>query len=482
MRHERFGAMLALAAMLAGCGGDGGSSASTSSGGSAGGGTAATPAPTASGCSLRERQDWAAAQLREWYLFPETLPTSLSPAGYSTVDDYIDALTKTARDQSKDRYFTHLASIKEENAYYDSGESAGFGFRITIASGNSALTVTESFEGAPALAAGVDRGAQIVGIGTSSSDVRSIAAITAADPTYGIGNALGPDTTGTTRVFRLQTANGGTRDVSIAKAVYTLTPISSRYGVQIINDGDQKVGYLNLRTFINTADAQLRSAFDGFRQQGITRVIIDLRYNGGGLINTAELAGDLLGGNRQTSDVFHYTTFRPEKSSNNETRYFAPQSQSIAPTRIAFIGTRGTASASELLINAMSPYLGTSMALVGTNTYGKPVGQIALDRAQCDDRLRVVAIATQNSARQGGYYTGLASTLGTTCQASDDLSRPMGDPAESSTRAALDFLAGRSCTSITARSGDATSFSASGRELVRAARPSAAQREVPGLF
>ena len=481
MKHERFGAMLALAAMLAGCGGDGGGS-----NGGGGGSIAATPTPTpsttANGCSLRERQDWAAAQLREWYLFPETLPASLSPASYSTVDDYIDALTKTARDQSKDRYFTHLASIKEENAYYNSGESAGFGFRISIGSGNSALTVTESFEGAPALAAGIDRGAQIVGIGTNSGDVRSIAAITAADPTYGIGNALGPDTTGTTRVFRIQNADGGTRDVSVAKAVYTLTPISSRYGVQIINDGDQKVGYLNLRTFISTADPQLRAAFDGFRQQGITRVIIDLRYNGGGLVDTAELAGDLLGANRQASDVFSYTTFRPEKSANDETRYFKPQSQSIAPTRIAFIGTRGTASASELLINAMSPYLGTSMALVGTNTYGKPVGQIALDRAQCDDRLRVIAFATQNSARQGGYYTGLASVLPTTCQANDDLSRPMGDPAEASTRAALDFLAGRNCTSITARSGDATAFSASGRELVRAARPSAAQREVPGLF
>ena len=479
MRHERFGAMLALAAMLAGCGGDGGGS---NGGGSIAAAPTPTPSTTANGCSLRERQDWAAAQLREWYLFPETLPASLSPTGYSTVDDYIDALTKTARDQSKDRYFTHLASIKEENAYYNSGESAGFGFRISIGSGNSTLTVTESFEGAPALAAGIDRGAQIVGIGTSSSDVRSIAAITAADPTYGIGNALGPDTTGTTRVFRLQNADGGTRDVSVAKAVYTLTPISSRYGVQIINDGDQKVGYLNLRTFISTADPQLRAAFAGFRQQGITRIIIDLRYNGGGLVDTAELAGDLLGANRQTSDVFSYTTFRPEKSSYNTTRYFVPMAQSVSPTRIAFIGTSGTASASELLINAMSPYLGTSMALVGTNTYGKPVGQIALDRAQCDDRLRVIAFATQNSARQGGYYTGLASVLPTTCQASDDLSRPMGDPAEASTRAALDFLAGRSCTSITARGGDATAFSASGRELVRAAQPSVAQREVPGLF
>ena len=54
-----------------------------------------SPAPT-SGCSLRERQDWAGAQLREWYLFPETLPATLNPASYSTVDDYIDALTATA--------------------------------------------------------------------------------------------------------------------------------------------------------------------------------------------------------------------------------------------------------------------------------------------------------------------------------------------------------------------------------------------------
>ena len=51
------------------------------------------------------------------------------------------------------------------------------------------------------------------------------------------------------------------------------------------------------------------------------------------------------------------------------------------------------------------------MALVGSNTYGKPVGQIALDRSQCDDRLRVVAFRTENASRQGDYYTGLASTV-----------------------------------------------------------------------
>ena len=46
----------------------------------------------------------------------------------------------------------------------------------------------------------------------------------------------------------------------------------------------------------------------------------------------------------------------------------------------------------------MVPYLGSNMALVGANTYGKPVGQIAIDKTSCDDRFRVIAFATQNAA------------------------------------------------------------------------------------
>ncbi|MBD8547743.1 peptidase S41 [Sphingomonas sp. CFBP 8760] len=471
--------MLAMVALLSACGGggDGGGSGTftggtTTAGGGAGGG----------GCSLLERQNWAAAQLREWYLFPELLPVSSNPAGYGTVDDYIDALTATARSQRRDRYFTYLTSIREEDAYYNAGTSGGFGVRLSYDTVARRVFVAESFEGAPALAAGIDRGAEIVSIGTSTANLASVASIMAASGPNGVLTALGPDTAGTARVLRVTGGGGGQRDVTVTKADYALTPISSRYGVQILNDGGRQVGYVNLRTFIGTADPALRDAFARFRAAGITQVIVDLRYNGGGAIVIAELFSDLLGGQRSTADVQSRTVFRPDKSSNDSIRYYGPQPQSIAATRIAFIGTGGTASASELVINASIPYLGANAALIGTNTYGKPVGQIARDLAACDDRLRVVALATQNAARQGDYYDGLAGKVQASCQATDDVNYPMGDPREASTKAALDFLAGRSCGAAIGDAGLRSATSGGRRELLTPTRPNTAQREVPGLL
>ena len=473
MRRKNLGAALGILALVAGCGGGGSSPPPPPTGG--------TPNPnppvTGNGCSIGERQNWAAAQLNEWYLFPETLPANPSPAGFTTVSAYIDFLTATARSQGRDRYFTYLTSIAEENAYYASGATAGFGFRLSYDAAQQRLFVAEAFEGAPALAAGIDRGTEILAIGTSADNLRTIAAIIGAEGQGGIDNAIGPSTAGTTRVFRITNA-AGTRDVTVTKMDYELLPVSTRYGSRILDDNGRRVGYLNLRTFISSADPALRQAFADFRAQGITEIIVDLRYNGGGLVSIAELMGDLMGGNRTTSDVLSYTTFRSSKSAQNQTRFFQPLAQSVSPTRIAFIGTGGTASASELVINAFIPYLGNRAALVGSNTYGKPVGQIALDRTQCDDRLRVVAFATENRDHQGNYFSGLAGTVQASCRAGDDLAFPLGDAREASIARALDFLAQRPCSAI----GGITGAAVVGRELVTPERPSTAQREVPGLF
>ncbi|HEX4738300.1 MAG TPA: S41 family peptidase [Allosphingosinicella sp.] len=483
MKNRASNALMAVSMLLASCGGGGGDSGGSALVGpvtaTSGGGTGAT----GSTCSLRSRQDWAAAELKEWYLFPETLPASLDPTPYATVEDYIDALTATARAQGRDRFFTFLTSIAEENAFNNSGTSAGFGVRFAVDNVARRLFVSEAFEGAPALAAGIDRGTEILAIGTSSATLQNVSDLLATGGTDALNTAIGPSDAGVTRVLRITDAQG-TRNVTVTKASFDLQPVSSRYGSEVIADRGHKIGYINLRTFILSANQPLQDAIASFRAQGITDIIIDMRYNGGGLISVAEGFADLLGRNRAPTDVFDTLSFRPEKAAaNNTTHFFTPPAQAIAPTRIAFIATGGTASASELMINGMLPYLHANEALIGTNTFGKPVGQIAVDNAPCDDRFRIIAFALQNAAHQGDYFTGLASRMEASCQAADDIAHPMGDPNEASTRAALDYLEGQSCTPISGTGTASTESVREGaRELLTPAQPNVVQRNLPGSF
>jgi carboxyl-terminal processing protease len=469
-----------------GCGGgdDRGSGVSTGGGSTTVGGGGGTGASgSTAGCTLRARQDWAASILTEWYRYPELLAGNVNPSSYATLDEYVDALTAPARAQNRDRHFTYVTSAAADAAYFASGKTAGIGIRLAFDS-TDRLYVSEAFENAPALAAGLDRGTEILAVGTSAANLRDVSDIVAKRDDAALNAVFDDATPGSQRVLRVADS-AGTRVVSLSTADYSLTPISTRYGAKVLDSDGRKVGYLNLRTFIASADDQLRSAFATFRAQGVTDLVIDLRYNGGGLLSTAETFTDLLGGARSTSDVQAYTSYRETKSSQNRIRNFRREAQAIAPTRVAFIGTGNTASASEYVINALIPYLHADVALIGSNTYGKPVGQLPFDNPSCsDDRLLAVSLALQNSARQGDYFYGLAAKMEASCQADDDVAHALGDPTESSLRTALDYIAGRSCTSIGASASIArsTSLFAPAHRTLTVPHPNAAQRDQPGLF
>lgn len=492
MGRGRTALSIVLAGSLVACGGGGSNSGG---GGPIGGNPTPTPTPTpppsSSECSLPARQDFVRAVLDEWYLFPDLLDTSVNQGNYNDLQSYIDALVAPARAQSKDRFFTYITSIAEEEAYYNSGSNAGFGIRLGYDTGSNRVFVIEGFEDGPGLPQGLDRGVELLAVGPTASSMQDIATLMATGGPQAVIQALGPSDPGVQRVFRIRELGGTERQVTVTKAEYPLDPVSDRYGAKIIDDGGKKVGYVNLRTFIGPAETDLREAFDDFRAQGVNEVIVDFRYNGGGLVRIAELMGDLMG-RAYVGQVFSHTTLRPSKSDRNETDLFGSQSQAIAPTKIAFIGTGGTASASELVTNAFIPYLDTNMALVGTNTYGKPVGQYGFDHPEeeCDLRLRAVTFKTENADRQGEYYTGLASVVPVTCRASDDIGTQLGDPAESSIAQALAFLRGGAgvCSPISGRDAtamrrDPTSRAITARrEVLQPARPTPAQRETPGLF
>lgn len=481
MRFSKAASLLCVATLLASCGGEGESDSPPLTGG------ALSPSGSPSSgdeCSLSARQDWALARLQEWYLFPDLLDESVDKDAYATLPDYIDALTAPARAEGKDRYFTYLTSIAEENAYYSSGETAGFGFVVDLLQSGDAV-VRDSFEGAPALDAGIDRGTIITAVGASAGSLESVADLVAGGGYRALVDAFGPQAEGVSRAFRIRQVNGSEEVVTVAKREFDIPPVSPRFGAEVLQTaGGTRLGYVHLRTFIDTAEPPLVAAFERFRSEGVNRIVLDFRDNGGGLLDVAALMGDLMGRDR-AGDVFGRRSYRPSKADRNEAHLFTPLMQSVALERLAVIGTGRTASASELVANAFPPYLGNDAALVGENTYGKPVGQEAFDRAACDDRLRIVSFKVENAAGNSDYYGGLVDSMPVFCPRGEDLYAPLGSSDEAMIAEAARFLEGgeANCTASTplgaARPLRAQAISPV--PLVPGA-PTAAQRDIPGFF
>jgi C-terminal processing protease CtpA/Prc len=452
----------ALLVLLAGCGGGGG------------GGQGDVLPPTA--CTEGARKQFVLDVAREWYLFDDLLPASVNPADFPDAESLLDHLTATAREQGKDRYFSYLTTPAAENSLLGEGQFIGFGLRTRTDPVNRPM-ILEVFEGGPAADAGIRRGDEIVAVDSGSGFVAVSELL--ADGTTTISDVLGPAETGLRRGLRLL-RDGGTRDVSIVKRTVTIDPVPDSYGALVIPQaGTAGVGYLNLRTYIATADTQLRTAFAQFRAQGIHDFIIDLRYNGGGLVSTAQLLNNLLGGGRATSDVQFELVHNSRKATSNVTYRFSPTTQSVQPVRIAFLTTGGTASASEINVNSMTPWV--EVAIVGADTLGKPVGQDAFDLSSCQDRLRLVTFKTVNADGNGDYYAGLAGSVPFACAADDTVAEPLGSASEGMVAAGLAWLNTGACQApmALAMTREKAGGGASSYPLPR--HPSAAQRWLPGV-
>jgi hypothetical protein len=122
------------------------------------------------------------------------------------------------------------------------------------------------------------------------------------------------------------------------------------------------------------------------------------------------------------------------------------------------------------------------VAIVGSDTYGKPVGQLAFDLSNaCTDRLRLVTFKTVNANGVGDYYDGLASSMTFACAADDTLGATMGDPADGLTQAALQWINTGACASVISPSiaGQAKTSPSSRYPLSR--QPSVVERWLPGV-
>jgi carboxyl-terminal processing protease len=379
-----------------------------------------------SSCSVDGQKQFVVDAMREWYFWNHLLPANVDINQFATPDDVLEYLTTFSPDdgtgQPIDR-FSFINSAQADQAFFGEGRFDGFGFSSRFLAADD-LRLTRVFLDSPGYRAGLRRGQRILEL-----DGRTIAEIQAAE---GIGAVLALPTL----EFTMRAPDNSEFIVSITKEIVTIDPVPQ---FRIIDaGGGRNVGYIELASFISTANAQLDSAFAQFNAAGVNEVIIDLRYNGGGLVSTANLLADFFGGDVAENLVFSKTVFNELRASaNNTMTFFARLGNSLSLSRLVVIATGSTASASELVINGMDPHV--EVTIVGADTFGKPVGQVGLEF--CEQILRPTAFQTMNANDFGDYFDGLPVD----CAAADDLNVAVGEDTDPNMVAALGFLETGAC-------------------------------------
>jgi C-terminal peptidase prc len=358
--------------------------------------------------------------LEELYLWYRELP-AVDPASYDSPEAYLDAVRYRPLDTS----FSYITSRAASDAFYSESQYLGFGLSTSVST--SEMRVLQVFADSPASEAGLARGARITAIGGVPT-----ATLIA---TGAISTAFGPATEGVEVSVAFATRDGAARTVTMRKRPVTIPTVSL---TRVFDVDGRKVGYLFFRNFVRPSVAALDEAFGALRDAGASELVLDLRYNGGGLVDVAVHLASLIGGTPTSNQVFAEYRHNDRNRRRDETLRFAAPAAALGLARVVVIATQASASASELVINGLEPFV--PVVVIGDRTYGKPVGQYVLPF--CDKVLAPVSFSMVNANGQGDYFSGLPAD----CQAADDIERDLGDAAEASLAEALGFIRTGACS------------------------------------
>ena len=198
------------------------------------------------------------------------------------------------------------------------------------------------------------------------------------------------DTNGTAQTSD-DSVNPTGETVNLTKTAYNENPV---YHYEVINvNGGEKLGYLMYNNFFNEYDNQLNDAFASFQSNGVQHLVLDLRYNGGGSVQTAAYLGSMVTG-QFNGQVFAKILYN-ENLANNNTNYNFTNSidgggsiNSLNLNKVYVITTGDTASASEMIINSLKEYI--SVVQIGNTTVGKSQSSsIVYDSPQLFNRTNV---------------------------------------------------------------------------------------------
>lgn len=315
--------------------------------------------------ALIASKTWIYETMQQNYLFYEDIPAEESLDFFQTPENFLKNAA-SSRDQKNGTLFSHIDSVNVSRAL---SSSPTFGYEaalIRTGSGDYAIRVLYTQPGSPAEEAGLKRGDWIIAANNKkigSGDYSKYVSAPTQSYSFTLGNYNGEgfDTLGVTEI----PAPRYIEETNLMKTSF-------------ITAGNRTAAYILYNSFGADDTETLQNMFVEIASRQPNDIILDLRYNPGGYVSTSQLLSTLLAPQNAMGQTFLNMTYN-DKIAKTESYLFEPSlipgGTPLAYENLYIITSNNTASASEIVINCLRPYLKERLLQVGTATFGKNVAQ-----------------------------------------------------------------------------------------------------------
>lgn len=347
--------------------------------------------------ALVKTQKWMYQTMQENYLYYEELPAEEKVNFFAKPHDFLSSLISD-KDQKNGVKFSHLDSIYTQSESRAGGRPS-FGFEgalVRVPNGSEAIRVIYTQKGSPAEDAQLKRGDWIIAADgnkiNSNSYMNYVAHPTGACAfTLGSFNGEGFDTL---NVVQLPTP----------RIIDTNNVLESHF----VTSGNRKAFYMLYNEF-GKDEEQLKEIFAKLASESFDDIILDLRYNPGGYVTTSQVVTSNLAPAEAVNQPFLKMTSNDKLNKTeiyNVDTKFMGSGAPLSYKNLYILTSGNTASAAEIVINGLKPYMKGRLFQVGTATFGKNVAQSCFVSEQIPlVEFWLTTFTLTNSEDFGDYFT-----------------------------------------------------------------------------
>jgi carboxyl-terminal processing protease len=381
----------------------------------------------------RHVNDWISQNMDFWYLWSNELPASadknLNP------DAFFQSLL------SHDDRFSWIQENYQEllNSLKGISKEAGFEFVLYQEEGSANVLAQILYikPGSPGDNAGLKRGDAITHVNGQQLNTTNYKTVLKgiSDNTFSISYKP---------LFVEEEKFDVAKTISISTVVYSENP---NYLNKVIEVSDKKIGYYVYNFFTSGTDGdsvkyddEMDNIFAAFKAKGITDLVLDLRFNSGG----SEVSANNLARREYNTQVENEILSDPNAGESFLFSKLKAKTQNVGDQlsgRVYILTGSRTASASELIINGLNPYM--DVFLIGDVTYGKNVGSISIydeNDPQNTWGMQPIVVKVYNSLNQSDYSHGFFPDLED--KDNDLFIYPLGDTREELLSKAIEKITG----------------------------------------